>query len=242
MSEAMAFTPAAPAAFVAGFAARHEQSAAGTLAAAFAVGPGFAPVDVRDRLQGRPVHFSPANPDSNPTEGWDPLDPESPNAAQIDPIETAHAAGYAEGLAAAQAAVEEASARDRQLVSELLESLKFGGGFDREAMAGRLRQTVMFLVSRLVGESGVAADLLASRVDAAADLLADKAEAALLRLNPDDVALLDGKLPSTIFAAGDATVARGSFVLESASTVVEDGPELWLEQLAAAIERVPTPK
>ncbi|MBB4152334.1 flagellar assembly protein FliH [Sphingomonas jinjuensis] len=241
MSEAMAFAPASPAPFVAGFAARHEQSAASTLAAAFAAAPGFAPVDVRERVQG-PRHFSPANPDCNPTEGWDPLDPAAQMAAEIDPIEVAHAAGFAEGLAAAQAAAAEAAARDQQLVSELLEALKFGGGFDREAMAGRLRQTVMFLVSRLVGETGVAADLLATRVDAAAGLLADKAEAALLRLNPDDVALLDGKLPATIFAAGDANVARGSFVLESASTIVEDGPELWLEQLAAAIERVPTPK
>jgi flagellar assembly protein FliH len=237
-----AFAAAAPVAFVAGFAARHEQSAAGTLAAAFAAAPGFAPVDVRDRVHGGPRHFSPANPDCNPTEGWDPLDPQAEIAAEIDPIEVAHATGFAEGLAAAQAAAAESAARDQQLVSELLEALKFGGGFDREAMAGRLRQTVMFLVSRLVGETGVAADLLANRVDAAADLLADKAEAALLRLNPDDVALLDGKLPTTIFAAGDANVTRGSFVLESASTIVEDGPELWLEQLAAAIERVPTPK
>jgi flagellar assembly protein FliH len=237
-----AFAAAAPVAFVAGFAARHERSAAGTLAAAFAAAPGFAPIDVRDRLQGSPRHFSPANPDCNPTEGWDPLDPEAEIATEIDPIEVAHATGFAEGLAAAQTAAAETAARDQQLVSELLEALKFGGGFDREAMAGRLRQTVLFLVSRLVGETGVAADLLATRVDAAADLLADKAEAALLRLNPDDVALLDGKLPTTIFAAGDANVTRGSFVLESASTIVEDGPELWLEQLAAAIERVPTPK
>ena len=93
----------------------------------------------------------------------------------------------------------------------------------------------------LVGEAGVSADLLAARVEAAADLLADKAESALLRVHPADVALLDGKLPPTIFAAGDAAVARGSFVLESASTVVEDGPTLWLDQLALAIDRVPLP-
>jgi flagellar assembly protein FliH len=30
-------------------------------------------------------------------------------------------------------------------------------------------------------------------------------------------------------------------VLESASTIVEDGPELWLEQLAQAIDRVAVP-
>jgi len=36
-------------------------------------------------------------------------------------------------------------------------------------------------------------------------------------------------------------VERGGFVLESASTIVEDGPELWLEQMAQAIERVAMP-
>ena len=64
----------------------------------------------------------------------------------------------------------------------------------------------------------------------------------MLRVHPDDVALLEGRLPKSIFAAGDPAVARGSFVLESASTIVEDGPELWLDQLAQAIERVPVPK
>jgi flagellar assembly protein FliH len=100
---------------------------------------------------------------------------------------------------------------------------------------------VLHLVTRLIGEAGVPADLLATRIAAATDLLADASESALLRLNPADVALVEGKLATTVFAAGDATVARGSFVLESASTVVEDGPDLWLDQLAAAIDRAAVP-
>ena len=40
---------------------------------------------------------------------------------------------------------------------------------------------------------------------------------------------------------GDPHLARGAFVIESASTIVEDGPDLWLEQLAQAIDRVPIP-
>ena len=108
-------------------------------------------------------------------------------------------------------------------------------------MAAQLRQTVLLLVTRIVGDVGVAADRLAARVDVAADLLSDAAESAMLRVHPDDVALLDGRLPATIFPIGDASVSRGSFVLESASTVVEDGPALWMEQLAAAIDRVPLP-
>jgi len=108
-------------------------------------------------------------------------------------------------------------------------------------MAGQLRQTVLFLVTKLVGEIGVAPELLARRIEAAAELLADSAEAAMLRVHPDDVALLEGKLPKAVFAIGDAAIVRGGFVLESASTIVEDNPELWLEQLAQAIERVAVP-
>ena len=84
-------------------------------------------------------------------------------------------------------------------------------------------------------------DALAARVEAATALLADSAESAVLRLHPDDVALVKDRLPPTIFTTGDATLERGNFVLEGAATLVEDGPELWLAQLAAAIERVPLP-
>ena len=108
-------------------------------------------------------------------------------------------------------------------------------------MAGHLRQTVLHLVTRMIGEAGVAPDVLAARIEAATDLLADSAESAILRLHPDDVALVQDHLPKTVFPVGDATLKRGAFVIESASTIVEDGPDLWLDQLAQAIDRVPIP-
>ena len=88
--------------FTAGFAARHA-AAADLLQAAFAPPVGFSPRDIRDRAQGNaaPRHFSPADRAGNPTEGWNPLDADAAPTPFIDPIEAAHAAGYAEGLAAA---------------------------------------------------------------------------------------------------------------------------------------------
>ncbi len=214
---------------------------------------GFAPADLRERAQRGPVHFSPhgtaetgpkhfspANPDSNPTEGWDPLDAAS-TAPFVDPIAAAHAAGHAEGVEAALAEIAVTGERDRALLASLAVALQADDRIDRDAVARRLRQTVLFLVTRLVGEVGIAPDRLARRIEAAADLLGDAAESAMLRVHPDDVALLEGKLPRQIFAVGDAAVARGAFVLESASTIVEDGPDLWLEQLAHAIDRVAVP-
>ena len=109
-------------------------------------------------------------------------------------------------------------------------------------MAARLRETVLTLVRQIVGEVGVSANHLIERIDAAADLLADGAESAILRMHEADVPLVEGKLPKAVFPVADAHVERGGFILESASTVVEDGPSLWLEQLGAEIETVPVPR
>src|SRR5688572_33486902 len=96
--------------FTPGFAGRHR-AAAHVLQRAFSDPVGFAPAPV-DTIGRRsfpepssaPKHFTPANPDTNPTEGWDPFAAEMPRTdvsggAFSDPIAAAHAAGLAEGRA-----------------------------------------------------------------------------------------------------------------------------------------------
>ena len=249
--------------FTSGLAAIRHDALGEALQRAFSVMPGFAATEARGiaaayaaaftardaaAAQGAaaadgPRHFSPADPSSNPTEGWDPFEPEAEVASAgvfVDPVAAARSAGYEAGYADALAEAQAAAARDQALLGALGEALQ-GGRLDRETLARQLRQTVLYLVTQLVGEVGIAPDRLAARIAAATDMLSDQAEAAMLRVHPQDVALLDGKLPASVFAVGDAAVARGSFVLESASTIVEDGPELWLEQLGHAIERVAMP-
>ena len=197
----------------------------------------------------RPRHFHPANRQDDAAEGWDPFaacqDPVAPDAP-TDPIEAAraaaHAEGYAQGVDAATReyqALLEGQARDGQLVDGIAQAM--ASRIDRNLMAGQLRQTVMALVTRLVGEVGIDADRLTTRIEGAIDLLAESHESAMLRVHPDDVALLQGRLPQTIFPVGDPNVERGGFVLESASTIVEDGPRQWLDQLAQVIDKVPVP-
>lgn len=237
--------------FVIGLPARQDAAAAALGRSRADQTPGFTPADLIARIEqafggegdaaGRPRHFSPADRESNPTEGWDPLDADAATSAYIDPLEAARTAGYEDGIAAATLASRAEVERDRALVDAIAAALKTGGAVDRDQLAQALRRTVLLLVSRMVGEIGVSAELLGKRVAAAADLLADASESAMLRVHPDDVTLLDGHLPPTIFAVGDAAVARGSFVMEAASTIVEDGPELWLEQLSAAIDRAALP-
>jgi flagellar assembly protein FliH len=249
-----ATSPTSACGFVAGFASRHV-AAADILARAFGAPDPFAAtgvVPVRPADFGAaagaaqptgPKHFRPADPDANPTEGWDPFSTVVDEVASpLDPVTEAHAAGFAEGLAAAAAASQSDTARDHALLAKLADALGTATHIDREAMAARLRQTVLTLVRQIVGEVGVSANHLVERIDAAADLLADGAESAILRMHEADMPLVEGKLPKAVFAVADAHVERGGFILESASTVVEDGPSLWLEQLGAVIETVQVPR
>ncbi|GAA0738558.1 FliH/SctL family protein [Sphingomonas japonica] len=243
--------------FQAGFASRHD-SASAALARVFGPPDDFAPIESIVRgprpkpaaaapkgfspEPAGPKHFSPADAESNPTEGWDVFDSSPAQETNfVDPIAAAQAAGYIEGLDAGRAEAAAELARDQSLTGRLAEALTGASRIDRDRLAGHLRTTVLHLVTRLVGEIGVAPALLEARIESAIDLLADSAEAAVLRLHPEDMALVEGALPKSVFAAGDIGVQRGSFVLESATTVVEDGPELWIEQLTDAIEHAPLP-
>ncbi|MBA4772676.1 MAG: flagellar biosynthesis protein FliH [Sphingomonas sp.] len=245
--------------FAAGFVARHDPKAQAQLAL-IAHDP-FAPADLKARAtRGRksaaagvegdaptprsfspqpvgPRHFSP-----EPAIDEEQAADTAPDAADfVDPIEQARAQGFADGVAHGRALAEAQADRDAALIAQLGAALSSPDRIDRDALARHMRDTVLMLVTRMVGDVGVAADVLAARVEAATALLADSAESAVLRLHPDDVALVKDRLPPTIFTTGDATLERGNFVLEGAATLVEDGPELWLAQLAAAIERVPLP-
>jgi len=182
----------------------------------------------RHRAVGQALHraFDPA-PGSVAESGIkrNPTDPGFSRSAAI-----AQAAVCIEGMAATVAELGETRAPERAMLVELAVALRSKDRIDREQIAQQLRQAVRLLASGLI-----APDILARRIELAAERLADSSESALLRLHPDDVAPLEGKLPGTVFAIGDAGVGRGSFVLESASAIIEDRPEQWLEQLAQAM-------
>lgn len=194
-----------------------------------------------------PRHFRPANPGANPTEGWDPFDPldgAPPGATTpeaFDAVSSARAEGFAEGFAAAERNAAERGEADAQALAEIAGLLEMMSGFDRDALATRLRETVMALVTRLVGEAGVSAELLTKRIETAVGLIADSAELAQLRLNPADVALVEGHQPARVTLVGDDTIGRGGFRIETRSTSIEDGPAAWLAQLSAALERAALP-
>ncbi|WEK44662.1 MAG: FliH/SctL family protein [Candidatus Sphingomonas colombiensis] len=236
--------------FVAGLSARHNDAAVRLRRVLSERPAGFAPADLIDRIEHafggvpnprQPCSYAPANNDVMPDDHWDPIEPDAEPAPFVDPVEVARQAGYDQGLAAARAEQGDAAERDRAMLARLVEALRSDARIDRERLARNLRQTVLHLVTRIVGETGVSGELLGARVNAARDLIADATESAVLRVNPADMALVAGHLPATIAPMSDAEIARGSFVLEAASTIVEDGPELWLEQLTRTLDKVAVP-
>lgn len=194
----------------------------------------------------QPQHFRPATPGANPTAGWDPFDPMGDKPAPAPPeaqdaVGAARAEGFAEGMAAAERMAAERGEADAQALAQLAGLLEMMSAFDRDVLATRLRQTVLFLVTRLVGETGVSAALLNQRIEAATALLADSSEAAQLRLNPADLTLVEGHAPAHLALVADETIGRGGFRIETRSTSIEDGPNAWLAQLSAALEHMPLP-
>ena len=230
--------------FAPGFASRHDGAGAALRRAFEAPLAGFAAADPR-QMSARepgPRHFA---PEPVAPRHFTPADTAAADMGFDDPLARAraegHAQGYSEGRTDAAAEAMAAVTRERALIEAIAGGLSEGRGFDRDRLARQLRQTVLGLVRRLVDESAIDAERFAARVAAAAALLADSTESALLRVNPNDVELLEGRLPASIFAAGDAAVEPGSFVLESASTVVEDGADLWLDQLTDVLDRAGLP-
>jgi flagellar assembly protein FliH len=179
-----------------------------------------------------------------PTAGWDPFDPlgDKPKTdIGSDAIDAARAEGFAEGMATAERMAAERGEADAQALARIAAVLEATAAFDRDALASCLRQTVLALVTRLVGEAGVSAELLTGRIEAAVALIADTAEPAILRLNPEDLKLLEGHVPAPLLAVQDPAIERGGFRVETRSTAIEDAPSAWLNQLAAALDRAALP-
>ena len=240
--------------FVAGFAARHDlprrarrrrsRPLPGSSDRLRGPTPCPARIEAPTAAAGTPTHFSPADPRRNPTAGWDPLDPRRERERlRRSARRRARRRLCRRACRRAQPSTQATPTRDRALLAGLADALVAGRRIDRDRVARAAapdRAAPGHAARRRGRASRPTCSPPASRPRPIC--LADAAESAMLRVHPDDVALLEGACPPPSSRSATPRVARGSFVLESASTIVEDGPELWLDQLAAAIDRVPAPQ
>lgn len=152
-----------------------------------------------------------------------------------DPETRAFAAGYAQGAADAEAAFREALAQQNAARAKL--ELAFGrldADLTRELEA-RLRDTVLALCMPLFGEYAIDPDALTARVKTAAGMLARAADERVIRLHPEDLALLAAHLPEDWHFEPDPSLERGALRIEGTAGGVEDGPGTWTRALSDAL-------
>ncbi|MCB2051572.1 MAG: flagellar biosynthesis protein [Novosphingobium sp.] len=154
-----------------------------------------------------------------------------------DPIATARAEGYAEGLAHARAealaTAEQAGAAHEKL------ALSFAR-LDREQeedLRLRLRETIAVLCETAIAPLALDTDALVSRIDTAVSMLARADDARVIRLNPDDIALLSDRMRSDWQVEADPALERGALRVECATGGVEDGPAIWRRTIAEALKQ-----
>lgn len=185
--------------------------------------PGFA----RDRRFFRQL-VGP-EPETTPVE-HDPAEPR-------DPVAEAWAEGYAKGLgdaqeAAAQWIAEQDAARSR---------IEFGLGKLDAAMQSeledRLRETVIALCEAAIAPAALDPDALTRRVQVAAAMLARAEDQRVIRLHPEDLALIAARLPEDWHFEPDASLERGALRVEGAAGGVEDGPEQWRRAINEALRQ-----
>lgn len=156
-----------------------------------------------------------------------------PEPEPEDPIALAYAQGFAAGAAEAEArAAEQAAARagltssiarlDRQLEEELRQ---------------RLRDTVAALCEAALAPLTLDESAMLRRIERAVSMFARADDERLIRLHPEDVALLSPRFASDWQVLPDRSLERGELRVETSSGGVEDGPELWRRAIAEALRQ-----
>lgn len=152
-----------------------------------------------------------------------------------DPLARAWHDGYAAGFAeAAAAARTEAEAADaaRARIEIALARLDAD---QAEQLRQKLFITVEALCETALAPLALDRDALVARVARAAAMLARADDERVLRLHPDDLALVKSHLPQGLEVQGDPALERGALRVESSNGGVEDGPAHWRRAIAEAL-------
>ncbi|KPF90050.1 hypothetical protein IP81_15885 [Novosphingobium sp. AAP83] len=154
-----------------------------------------------------------------------------------DPIAEAWAQGYARGLGEAQEAAAQLLADEEMARARIELSITKLDAAMQADLRDRLRETVEALCEAAIAPAALDPDGLARRVEVAAAMLARAQDERVIRLHPEDLALVAARLPEDWHFIPDATLTRGAVRVEGASGGVEDGPDQWRQAIAEALRQ-----
>ncbi|MDQ4419578.1 flagellar biosynthesis protein [Sphingobium sp. DEHP117] len=159
----------------------------------------------------------------------------SPAQGRQDPLEQARADAFAEGFDAGMRIAGENHAADTEASARLAQALEQIVPAANGALSEMLSVAVSRLVSQIVGEAPVNAELLHQRVEAVAAFIEDEQARTALCLNPEDIPLLGGREVAWRIQP-DASVARGCVRLDAGDGWIEHGPDVQLSRLKALLD------
>ncbi len=160
-----------------------------------------------------------------------------PQSAPQDPLTVAWSEGFAVG--AQQARVE--AAEQAGIEGEAREALTLA--FTRldaelaEILRQRLHDTVAALCETALAPLALDEDALLRRIERAAAMIARADDERIIRLHPDDLALILPRLGEDWEVVPDPGLERGALRVETATGGVEDGPAQWRQAIAEAMQR-----
>lgn len=185
-----------------------------------------------ERLRGggfsRDARFAPLFP--QPASGRE----QSAAPPERDPVAEAYERGFAEGRAEAEARAGEREAeREARRAAIELAFARFDAA-SADALRERLRQTVLALCEEAVLPVALDPAGLAARIEQAAAMLQRAQDERRVLLNPQDIALVEGRIPAGLTLVPNPSVERGALRIETEDGGVEDGPAQWRRILAEA--------
>lgn len=153
-----------------------------------------------------------------------------------DALAMAYATGFAAGAAETRAEMEAAAQSDADARGKLELTLYRLDAEMAEALHQRLIDTVACLCEQAIAPLALDREALALRVERAVAMLARADDERVIRLHPDDIALLSDHLRAEWEVRPDPALERGSLRVECASGGVEDGPAQWRRAIAEALD------
>ncbi|NBC37511.1 flagellar biosynthesis protein [Novosphingobium sp. FSY-8] len=158
-----------------------------------------------------------------------------------DPLTQAHEEGYAQGFSDATLASHQQAMEDDALRDKLRLSFARIDAEMAEMLRQRLLDTVVALCEATLAPLALDRDALAARVERAVAMFARADDETVIRLHPDDLALVQALLPPDWTYVPDPALGRGAIRVEAGSRGqegggVEDGPAQWRRAIAEALD------
>jgi flagellar assembly protein FliH len=189
------------------------------------------------------THFTPWGGDAHPKRRASDFapSPRQPATEPVTNIETLRAEAFAEGFEQGRQTVLHEFAREREALAELIRSAEALQPEAAGPLAAVLAETVTRFVRQIVGEVAIDPAMLKERAATIAEMVTAESGPARLRMNPDDIAMLDG-VDLGIATAPDHHLVSGQIILETGEGWIEDGPQVRLAKLRAQLDNMGMPR